>query len=261
MRRLLVRGGVALAVLAAALALLFPTDAVVRQLLFRYTPAGMAPPAFEEAHLGPAGIALRRVTLARPAGPVIVTAERVDLQPSLLGLLGGQGGNPWSFDADVCGGTARGTVAAEGAATVADVEFDDADLGICPLLELGGAALTGRGRGNVHLRLEPVAPAHGNGQLEMSDVAWRGQGLVALFRVTSASGSWRLEERKLTLASLDVRLPAASIRGAGEVTLAESLADSDLRLALTMTPANGSEPPQPLLIGGTLGHPQLVGRE
>ena len=260
MSRLLVRAGIALAVLVAALALLFPTHAVVRSLLARYTPAGMAAPDFEEAHLRPWGLALRNVTLARPAGPVVVSAERVDLRPSLLGLLTARGGHPWSFDADICGGTAEGTIAAEAAATVSDVEFENADLGVCPLLELGGAALAGRGRGNLHLRLEPVAPAHGSGRLEMSDVTWRGQGVVALFRVSSASGTWRLEEKKLTLASLDVRLAASVIRGAGEVVLTEPLAKSDLRLALTMAPADGSAPPHPVLVGGTLGEPKLIGR-
>jgi type II secretion system protein N len=259
--RLLVRAGVAAAVLALALMLLFPTDAFVQRLLARYTPPGMPPPAFDEAHLRPAGITLRKVTLARPAGPVIVSAERVDLRPSLLGWLTGSGGHPWSFDADICGGTAKGTVAVEGAATISDVEFENADLGVCPLLELGGAALAGHGRGTVHLRLEPVAPPHGNGQLELSDVAWRGQGVLAIFRAHSASGSWRLEEKKLTLASLDVRLAASVIRGAGEVVLAEPLADSSLRLVLNMAPADGSEPPRPVLVGGTLGHPELVGRE
>lgn len=242
MSRMLVRLGIALAVLLAALVLLFPTDAVVRRVLARYTPAGAAAPAFEEAHLGPRGIVLRKVTLARPTGPVVVSADRVDLRPSILGVLTGNGGHPWVFDADICGGTAKGTVALEGAATVADAEFENADLAVCPLLELGGAALSGRGRGNVHLRLEPVAPAHGNGQLELSEVAWRGQGVLAIFRAHSASGSWRLEERKLTLASIDVKLAASVIRGAGEVSLAEPLPDSTLRLALTMGPADGSEP-------------------
>ena len=261
MSRMLVRLGIALAVLLAALVLLFPTDAVVRRVLARYTPAGAAAPAFEEAHLGPRGIVLRKVTFARPTGPVVVSADRVDLRPSILGFLTGSGGHPWVFDADICGGTAKGTVALEGAATVADAEFENADLAVCPLLELGGAALSGRGRGSVHLRLEPVAPAHGNGQLELSEVAWRGQGVLAIFRAHSASGSWRLEERKLTLASIDVKLAASVIRGAGEVSLAEPLPDSTLRLALTMGPVDGSEPPRPILVGGTLGKPELVGRE
>lgn len=220
----------------------------------------MAPPAFEESHLLPGGVTLRKVTLARPAGPVVVSAERVDLWPSLFGLLTGARGHPWRFDADICGGTAKGTVALDGAATVTDVEFDEADLAACPVLELGGASLTGRGRGNVHLRLEPVAPAHGNGQLELRDVMWRGQGLLAIFRANTASGSWRLEERRLTLASIDVRLPTLQFRGTGEVVLAEPLARSDLRLALTLTSADPSEPPRPILIGGTLGRPQAIGR-
>ena len=260
MSRLAVRAAIAVALLVVAVVLLFPTDAFVRRLLARYTPAGVAPPAFEEAHLGPAGVRLFNVTLARPEGPVVVSAGRVDLRPSLAGLLTGRGGHPWRFDADICGGTANGTIAAEGAATITDAEFENADLALCPLLELGGAALAGRARGNLHLRLEPVAPAHGNGQLEMTDVAWRGQGLVALIRVHSASGSWRLEERKLTLASIDVRLAASVIRGAGEVSLTEPVADSELRLALTMAPTDGSEPPQPVLVDGTLGRPHLVGR-
>jgi type II secretion system protein N len=221
----------------------------------------MAPPAFEGAYLRPAGITLRKVTLARPAGPVIVSADRVQLRPSLFGWLTGNGGHPWSFDADICGGTAKGTVAREGGATISDVEFENADLGTCPVLELGGAALAGHGRGSVHLRLEPVAPPKGNGQLEMNDVTWRGQGVLAIFRAHSASGSWRLEERKLTLASIDVRLAAAVVRGAGQVSLSEPLADSELRLALTMAPVDGSDRPRPVLIGGTLGHPELVGRE
>jgi hypothetical protein len=125
-----------------------------------------------------------------------LSRERVDLRPSLLGLLTGSDGHPWVFDADICGGTREGHVAREGAATVTDVEFENAGPGDCPLLELGGAALSGRGRGDVHLRLEPVAPAHGNGQLELADVAWRGQGLLAIFRAPSASGSWRLEEQE-----------------------------------------------------------------
>jgi type II secretion system protein N len=220
----------------------------------------MAPPAFEEMHLLPGGVTLRKVTLARPAGPVVVSAERVALWPSLLGLLTGARGHPWRFDADICNGTAKGTIALEGAATVIDVEFDEADFAACPVLELGGAALTARGRGNVHLRLEPVAPAHGNGQLELRDVMWRGQGLLAIFRANTASGSWRLEERRLTLASVDVRLPTLQVRGTGQVVLAEPLAQSDLRLALTLTSADPSDPPRPLLVGGTLGRPQVIGR-
>jgi len=261
MSRLLVRVGIALAVLLAALVLLFPTDAVVHRLLARYTPAGRPAPTFEEAHLGFGGITLRKVTVANPSGPVIVAADRVDLRPSLLGFLTGSDGHPWVFDADICGGTAKGTVAREGAATVTDVEFENADLAICPLLELGGAALSGRGRGDVHLRLDPLATAHGNGKLELADVAWRGQGLLAIFRAPSASSSWRLEEQKLTLASIDVRLAASVIRGAGEVAITDPVADSTLRLALTMAPVDGSEPPRPVLVGGTLGRPQLVGRE
>ena len=261
MSRVLVRVGIALAVLVAALVLLFPTDAVVHRLLARYTPAGRPAPTFEEAHLGLGGITLRKVTLARPAGPVVVSADRVDLRPSLLGFLTGSGGHPWVFDADICGGTAKGTVALEGAATVADVEFENADLAVCPLLELGGAALSGRGQGDVHLRLDPLTTAKGNGQLRLADVAWRGQGVLAIFRAPAASGSWRLEEQKLTLASIDVRLAASVIRGAGEVSIADPLADSELRLGLTMGPVDGSEPPRPVLVGGTLGHPQLVGRE
>jgi type II secretion system protein N len=257
--RPLVRVAVVVAVLLAALVLLFPTDAVVQRLLARYTPAGRPAPTFEEAHLGLGGITLRKVALARPAGPVIVSADRVDLRPSLLGLITGSGGHPWVFDADICGGTAKGAL--DGAATVSDVEFENADLAVCPLLELGGAALSGRGRGDVHLRLDPLSPAHGNGQLQMTDVTWRGQGVLAIFRAPSASGSWRLEEQKLTLASIDVRLAASVIRGAGEVSIADPLADSTLRLALTMGPADGSEPPRPVLVGGTLGRPQLVGRD
>jgi type II secretion system protein N len=259
--RLVARAAVAVAVLVAALVLLFPTNAVVTRLVARYTPAGMAPPAFEEAHLSPVGILLRRVTLARPAGPVVVTAERVALRPSLVGWLTGNGGHPWSFDADICGGTAKGTVAREDGATVSDAEFENADLGACPILELGGAAIGGHGRGSVHLRLEPVAPPKGNGQLELTDVTWRGQGVLALFRAHSASGSWRLEEKRLTLASIDVRLAASVFRGAGQVSIMDPLADSELRLALTMAPVDGSEPPRPVLIGGTLGRPALVGRE
>jgi hypothetical protein len=216
----------------------------------------------EEGDKGhPRGITLRKVTLARPSGPVVVSADRVDLHPSLVGLLTGSGGHPWAFDADICGGSAKGTVAREGAATVVDAELENADLGVCPLLELGGAALSGRGRGSIHLRLDPIAPAHGNGQLDLNDVAWRGQGVLAIFRAHSASGSWRLEERKLTLASIDVRLAASIIRGAGEVSIIDPLADSALRLALTMGPVDGSEPPRPLLVGGTLARPELVGRE
>jgi type II secretion system protein N len=259
--RLLARAAVAIAVLLVALALLFPTDAVVRRLLARNTPAGMPTPAFESSRLGPTGLTLSKVTLARPTGPVVVAADRVTLHPSLLGLLAGRGGHPWTFDADLCGGTAKGTLAAEGPALVTDADFDNADLGTCPLIEFGGAALAGHARGTIHLRLEPVTPAHGNGQLELTDVTWKGQGLVALFRVSTASGNWRVEERKLTLASLDVHLAASFIRGAGEVVLADALPDSELRLALTMVPADGSSPPQPVLIGGTLGHPQLVGAE
>lgn len=254
------RAGVALAVLVAALVLLFPTAAVVRRLVVRLTPPGLPPPAFAEAHLWPGGLRLSGVTLSRPEGRVVVTAEHVDLRPSLWGLVTGRRGHPWAVDAAVCGGSADGTITDEGAATVLDVEFRDADLAACPLLELGGAALTGRAAGSMHLRLDPSAPPHGNGQLTLTDVLWRGQGVLAIFRANSASGNWRLERQKLTLASLDVRLPALVVRGAGEVQLTEPLADSDLRLALTLTPADEGEPPRPVLIGGTLGRPRLAGQ-
>jgi hypothetical protein len=183
----------------------------------------------------------------------------VRLRPSLAGLVFGRGGHPWELEGDPCGGTARGLVATDGPATTLDVEFADADLAACPVLDLGGGVLAGRARGTLHLRLDPQATPHGNGRVELAEAVWRGQGVIALFRATSAAATWRLEEGKLTLAGIDVRLPALTVGGNGQVVLAAPPGASELRLALTLTSNQGSMEPRRILVAGTLARPQVVG--
>jgi type II secretion system protein N len=255
-RRWLVAAATAL-VFAASLAVLFPTDAVVRRTLARGTPPGWPAVVFREARLRPSGLVLDDVTLRDTTGAEILHAERVRWRPSYLSLLRGADGLPWHVEAAACNGTGEATVGLEGGDTTVALTWYDADLAACPPLRIAGGALRGRAQGTARLRLAPGGPPVGSGDVELRAAVWRGAGPFAL-RAEAASVRWRLETGRVVLEALDLRGPDITVTGTGEVRLADPIGESDLELNLAYTFA-AFVTAQPLRVAGTLSRPRRVG--
>jgi type II secretion system protein N len=244
---------VAAAVFAASVAVLFPTDALVRRALVR---PGWPPIAFESAHVRPGGIRLDDVRILDATGRAYLRAETLRLHPSLSGLVAGRHGLPWTIDGTVCGGRLDATVTAEGVGTAVGVTWRDADLGQCPPLAIAGGALTGRADGTARLRLAPGRGVEGEGTVAIARASWKGPNLFARLFTDSAAVRWRLTAGRLALEGIDVRAPSLAIYGAGEVRLAEPVDASALDLKLTMASAPGAAG-NPLSIDGTLAQPEV----
>lgn len=268
MRRARVAAGTAL-LFVVFLAVLFPTDAVVRHALDR---AGWSALAFEHAALRPPAIRLDGVVVRDPTGALLVRAERVRLRPSLPALLGGDGGYPWTVEAALCGGTSRATIAADGPAATVALTVEEADLARCPPLAIAGGALGGRARGAARLRLEPGRPPAGDGLLDLGGASWQGGGWLAslgTLHAESASVRWRLGGGVLALAAIELAGPDIRVHGSGEVRLAEPIGASDLALRLAIAPAEDAPGalrlllppgtgPRDLVVAGTLASPSVV---
>jgi type II secretion system protein N len=248
---------VAAIVFTASLAALFPTDALVRRALSRAAESGWPAVVFERAAFRPGGLVLDGVTLRDPTGAPRLAARRIRLRPSLRGLLRDGSGRPWTIEAEVCDGRGVASVAGDGRATDVTLSWEDADLTVCPPLEIAGGALAGRARGSARLRLDPAAPPAGTGDVELRAAVWRGRGLLARLHASSASLRWRLSDGRLTLEAFDLRGPEVLATGSGEVRLAEPLPASDLDLELTLAWGAGG-PARHVSVAGTVAAPKVV---
>jgi type II secretion system protein N len=254
MRRLLpvLAGGL---VFGVTLAALFPTDAVVRRVLARATPAGWPGVVFARAALRPRGIVLDDVTLRDSTGRALARAEQVRVLPSLWSLVRGGSGLPCRIEASACGGTGEATLEDDGAATAIVLAWQDADLAACPPLVIAGGALAGRARGAARLRLDPAAAPEGTGDVELSAAVWRGTGLFASLHADSASVRWRLQDGRLALEALDLHGPDVTVNGSGEVRLAAPFEESALAIRLALR-AGG--PLRRFDVVGTVARPEVV---
>ena len=265
----------ALLLFALFLALLLPTDALVRRLLARGTPPGWPVVAFERAALRPGGIRLEGVTLRTPAGATMLKAGRLQVRPALTSLLRGGSGRPWTIVAEVCGGHCETVVTDDGPATAVTLDCRDVDLAGCPRLRLlGGALEEGRAAGAARVRIAPPAPPEGAGTLALRHALWQGTGRLAVLGDVHADTldlRWRLGGGRLTLETLALRGPEVSVSGEGGVDLADPLPASALDLALDVTQApqapgrirflfgldGDPATPRRLTITGTLGAPAV----
>ncbi|HYV57707.1 MAG TPA: type II secretion system protein GspN [Candidatus Nitrosopolaris sp.] len=265
-------GGVAVTFFTASLALLFPTEPIVRRLVARAAPPDW-PVVFRGAVLRPRGLWLTDVTFRRPDGSTVVHAESVHWSPSLIGLLRDGRGLPWHVTADVCGGTGEATVAADGPGVAVALTWHDTDLSACPPLAVAGGALAGRARGAARLVLAPRRPPAGSGRVDLERATWRGEGPLAAIgslHAAAASVGWRLADGHLLVEALDLHGPEVSASGSGELRLTEPFEESDLTLRLALAPQADAPPLLRLLlatptgvgsrlvmVGGTLAHPQV----
>jgi len=265
-------GGVAVTFFTASLALLFPTEPIVRRLVARAAPPDW-PVVFRGAVLRPRGLWLTDVTFRRPDGSTVVHAESVHWSPSLIGLLRDGRGLPWHVTADVCGGTGEATVAADGPGVAVALTWHDTDLSACPPLAVAGGALAGRASGAARLVLAPRRPPAGSGRVDLERATWRGEGPLAAIgslHAAAASVGWRLADGRLLVEALDLHGPEVSASGSGELRLTEPFEESDLTLRLALAPQADAPPLLRLLlatptgvgsrlvmVGGTLAHPQV----
>ena len=265
-------GGVAVAFFTASLALLFPTESIVRRLLAHAAPREWSV-VFRGAALRPRGLWLTDVTFRRRDGSAVVHAESVRWSPSLIGLLRDGRGLPWRLTADVCGGIGEATVAADGPGVTVALTWHDADLAVCPPLAVAGGALAGRARGAARLALAPRLPPAGSGRVDLERATWRGEGPLAAIgslHAAAASVGWRLADGRLVVEALDLHGPEVSASGSGELRLTDPFEESDLVLRLALAPQADAPPllrlllatptgvgSRLLMVAGTLGHPQV----
>lgn len=255
MIRRLVAGLVMLAALfALVLAFVFPTEQLVRRGLAAVPlPPGMSVD-FASASLRPWGLQLDGVVLRRFDGSTAFDAPWLRLRPSLLGLFGAKPGFPWTVKAALCDGDVAFDVDDDGATQALDAAWSDLDLGAC-LQRLGAPAmLAARASGSLLLRqARGEARPSGNGELAMRDVVWETpfERLErALLHADSAVVRWTLAGERLTFQELDVRGPDLELDAGGDVLLARSLGQAQLRLRVELTPMPGMPPELQRLLAG-----------
>jgi len=257
-RRGLATAAGAAVLFAVFLAVLFPTDALVRRLLAR---PGWPPVAFERARLRPDGLRLEGVAVRAPTG-TLVRADRVRWKPSVGRLLRDGRGLPWDLEARVCDGAATATVTGEGPRIDVALAWRDADLTACPPFRIAGGTLAGRTDGDALVRLDPAASPVGRGTVDLRAARWRGAGGLAGFgavRAETASIRWRMADGLLVLEAVDLSGPRLSLTGSGRVRLAEPLAESSVHLDLELPAgADGAARPLRVSVDGTLGAPSVV---
>jgi type II secretion system protein N len=245
LRRIVARVAIATAVFVlvfvVALALNFPTDAIVHAAIARLMPAGGRRLVFERARLQPSGLRLDGVDVLEPGGRVVAHADWLILRPSLAGLVGdGHTGRPWHVRAGTCAGTIEALADRDATGDVVNVEWSDIDLARCPALAVVVNDMKGIAAGHARLTGAGVA-----GDAELRAVTWPGllPGIPAL-RADSASSRWTFAGSRLGLDGLVLRGPDLEARGGGTVHLAGRPGDSILDLRLTLAP--GPDAPVPL---------------
>jgi type II secretion system protein N len=268
----------ALVVFGVVLALTFPTDALVRALVARVTPAGTAPIEFARARLRPTGIRLDDVVVRRADGRELVRVEQATLRPSLCGLLRDGTGRPWRAVVAACGGAVDADLAADGAGQVLILAWHAVDLARCPALAMTGEAVAGIAEGTARLSLAPATGTVGIGHLRIRDAAWGTGGRIpglATLHADAAEVDWSLGAGRVLLDRIDLHGPELSATGSGALALAGTLRRTGLDVALAITPgpaatqtvrdilgglppAEGDAAARVLALGGTLGAPRLV---
>jgi type II secretion system protein N len=247
-RWLAVAGGV-IGVLAIAITLAFPTDAVVRGVLARVTPPSGPFVVFRRAVLRPWGLRLDGPALRRLDGTAIVDADWVRVRPSVLGLFRDGTGRPWRVASGVCGGTFDADVTVDRTAASIDASWTDLDLGVCLPPLAPGLTLAGRVSGQAVAQAGNGVRPSGHGELRLRDAVWQQDappvsGLDTL-HVDAATLRWTVDADRLTVEGLELRGPELELRGGGTVRLTGSPSTNVLDLQLIAVP--GAEAPEPLL--------------
>jgi len=230
-------------VFAAALAVTFPTDALVRAVVARATPPGHPALVFARAHLRPGGVRLEDVALRRPDGWAIVTADWVEVRPSWHGLVRDGTGQPWAVRSVACGGQIDATVTRD----VVEVGWQGVDLARCAPLAVTGEAIAGIADGRATVRLVAMAPATAEGSLRIQAAAWRVAGRLPGLDTLHADPAllrFALRDGELLLDGIDLYGPDVEATGRGSVRLAGlgNLAHSPVDVALAVVPGRAATP-------------------
>jgi len=275
MRRLLILLGV-VAVFVAAVAFTLPVDTLVRRGLAAVHQPGQPELVFERAALRPAGLVLENAELRDPQGKQIAATTWLAVRPSLVGLIRGARGFPWTFRVTICGTTADITADTAAGGIAADLRWQDADLGVCKGIPVGKGSLLGRADTTARLILGNALPS-GDGQVELRDALFKAgppaSGLVV--RASTATVRWTLADGRLELTAISLRGPDTEGDGHGEVRLGTPFPASELDLDLDLTPGKSAAPllralldllPPPvgnpshrhLVVTGTVERPQVL---
>jgi type II secretion system protein N len=228
----------------AILALMFPTDAIVRYAVRRATPANGPQVTFTRAALRPWGLRLDEVSLRNPDGTIVAAADWLLFRPSLGGFVRDRTGRPWRATGSACSGSLEAVVSAEGAASAVHLGWRDLELSRCDLVP-SATALEGRSEGTADLTLARGAPIVGEGTANLRaarlHTADLGLPLEAL-HADPASVRWALAADKITISSIEVHGPELRVNGSGTVRLSGSLGDTALNLRLVITPGPDAPP-------------------
>lgn len=264
MRRLLIVLGVA-AVFVVAVAATLPVDPLVRRALAAVHRPGQPELVFERAALRPAGLVLENAALRDPQGKQIAATPWLALRPSLVGLVRGARGFPWTFRVTVCGTVADVVADTAPGGIAADVRWEDADLGVCKGVPVGKGSLLGRVDTTARLTFGNALPS-GEGQIALHDAVFKAgppaSGLIV--RAASATVHWTLADSRLELAGITLAGPDAEGTGRGEVRLGTPFPKSAVDLDLDLTPGTSAPPILRALLDllpppdGKPGHRRLV---
>jgi len=275
MRRLLIVLGVA-AVFVVAVAASLPVDSLVRRGLAAVHQPGQPELVFESAALRPSGLVLENATLRDPQGKQLAATPWLALRPSLIGLVRGARGFPWTFRVTVCGTVADVVADMVSGGIAADVRWQDADLGVCRGVPVGKGSLLGHVDTTARLTFGSALPS-GDGQFELRDAVFKAgppaTGLIV--RAATATVRWTLADSRLELSGITLKGPDAEGNGQGEVRLGTPFPKSEVDLDLDLTPGTGAPPilralldllPPPdgqpshrrLVLTGTIEKPEVV---
>jgi len=277
MRRLLIVLGVA-AVFVVAVAATLPVDTLVRRVLAAAHQPGQPELVFERAALRPSGLVLENAALRDPQGKQLAATPWLALRPSLLGLVRGARGFPWTFRVTVCGTVVDVTADTAPGGIAADLRWEDADLGVCRGVPVGTGSLLGRVDTSARVTFGD-APPSGEGRIVLRDAIFKAgppaSGLIV--RAATADVHWTLSpDGRLEFTEIALQGPDAEGSGRGEVRLnLHPLPKSEVDLDLDLTPGTGAPPilralldllPPPagkpshrrLVVTGTLEKPEVV---
>lgn len=275
-RTLLVALGVIVIAFAVAVAVLFPTDTVVRAAIARVMRADGPMLVFEHATLRPWGLRLERPAVRQPDGTTLVGADWVTVRPSLWGFIADRTSRPWRMTVGACAGELTAVLDRDGAESTLGLGWSEVDLGNCPALPQLGFSVTGVAEGTARLRRSPSG-AVGDGRVLVRGAMFRvpGRGLPGFdaLHVDPGTAEWSLDGNRIAITSIEIRGPDVNATGSGTVRLATVPAHSaiDFQLALTpgttpnpflvriletLPPADGGA--HSLLVTGTFSAPEVV---
>jgi type II secretion system protein N len=236
---------VAVAAFALALVPRIPLDPVLRPLLVEVAAEAGLDVRYDRSRLRWYGIALTDVEIATvgsldPADALRVS--RLDVRPSLRGVISGRRGAPWVGHAQLYGGSARLALDVQGPHWTADLEWAGIDLSRLPAPSVDVRVL-GASDGRLSLSTPGGETPETTGTWNVSGHHLQAAGLrsgrmlLPPLDVThlETEGSW--EGRRLTVDRLAADGPFGELALSGRIMLREPIEKSALGLALVHRPA------------------------